>query len=67
LQGIPFKVTLSVGIAHNIETALEETFNSSTNTNNQITELSKEELIHRTELMLYAAKQAGRNKVMVWW
>ena len=69
LQGIPLKLTLSVGIAHNIETALEENSNPNVNTNamNQITELPKEELIHRTELMLYAAKQAGRNKVMVWW
>ncbi|WP_349649213.1 sensor domain-containing diguanylate cyclase [Candidatus Parabeggiatoa sp. HSG14] len=62
-QGIPLKVTLSIGIAHNVDIAHHDDDNNSTD----IQEVSKEELIHRADLMLYAAKQAGRNQVMVWW
>jgi len=64
-QGIPVKVTVSIGIAHNVDIAHDD--NTDNQNTNQVTEISKEELIHRADLMLYAAKQAGRNQVMVWW
>ncbi len=67
LQGIPIKVTVSIGIAHSVDIAHNEILNDSSNQKNPVTEISKEELIHRADLMLYAAKQAGRNQVMVWW
>lgn len=63
------KVTLSIGIAHNVDIAHEELLeeNFDDQDSYQITEISKEEVIHRADLMLHAAKQAGHNKVMVWW
>jgi two-component system cell cycle response regulator len=64
-QGIPIKVTVSIGIAHNVDIAHHEILEQ--NDDNSITEISKEELIHRADMMLHAAKQAGRNQVMVWW
>ncbi len=68
-QGIPIKVTISIGIAHNVDIAHNEVIDENTDNQNtnSVTEISKEELIHRADLMLYAAKQAGRNQVMVWW
>jgi diguanylate cyclase (GGDEF)-like protein len=63
-QGIPLKVTLSAGIAHNVDIAhTDEDHEEST----EITAISKEELMHRADTMLQAAKTAGRNQVMVWW
>ena len=62
-QGLPLKVTVSIGVAHNIDTRHE------TNPDETaiVTEISQRELMHRANLMLDAAKQAGCNKVMVWW
>jgi diguanylate cyclase (GGDEF)-like protein len=63
------KVTLSIGIAHNVDIAHEELLEENLDDSDsyQVTEISKEEVIHRADLMLHAAKQAGHNKVMVWW
>ena len=69
-QGIPFKVTLSIGVAHNIDIAHEEELNNSDRIvveSTPVTEVSKEEVIYRVDVMLNAAKQAGHNQVMVWW
>ena len=69
-QGIPFKVTLSIGVAHNIDITLEEELNHSDTVvveSAPVTEVSKEEVIYRVDVMLNAAKQAGHNQVMVWW
>jgi two-component system, cell cycle response regulator len=67
-QGIPIKVTLSIGIAHNVDIAHEEMLDDyADNTESAITEISKEELIHRADVMLETAKKAGHNQVMVWW
>lgn len=63
LQGLPFKVTLSIGIANNIDVVLDD----KTNEEREQRELSKDEIMRRAEVMLRAAKQAGRNQVMVWW
>jgi len=63
LQGLPFKVTLSIGIANNLDITLDE----KTNEEKDRRELSKEEIVRRAEVMLNAARQAGRNQVMVWW
>ncbi len=49
-QGNLLNFTISIGIAEI----------------NQENRLNKEELIRRADLMLYAAKQAGRNRVMVY-
>ena len=65
-QGIPVKITMSIGIAHNIEVAHEEVLQQNTN-QPPVTQISKEELMCRADLMLHAAKQAGCNQVMVWW
>ncbi len=69
-KGIPLKVTISVGIAHSVDIVHEETIDE----NGEIIVeggpenlLTKEELLYRTDTMLYAAKQAGRNQIMVWW
>lgn len=70
LQGIPLKVTLSLGIAHNIDITHDDHLNdnsSQSGTTLHTNEVTKDELIYRADLMLYAAKQAGCNKVMVWW
>lgn len=69
-QGIPFKVTLSIGVAHNIDIAHHEELNDSDRIvveSASVTEVSKEEVIYRVDVMLNAAKQAGHNQVMVWW
>lgn len=63
LQGLPFKVTLSIGIANNTDVVLDD----KTNEERERRELSAEEIIRRAEVMLRAARQAGRNQVMVWW
>jgi two-component system, cell cycle response regulator len=63
LQGLPFKVTLSIGIANNTDVILDD----KTNEERERKELSAEEIIRRAEVMLQAARQAGRNQVMVWW
>lgn len=65
-KGIPLKVTISVGIAHNVDVALEEAEGEGAQPG-QVNLLSKEELIYRADMMLYAAKQAGHNQIMVWW
>jgi two-component system, cell cycle response regulator len=70
-QGIPLKVTLSAGIAHNVDIAHEEMLDDDDESvqkdDVQPTAISKEELMHRADTMLQAAKTAGRNQVMVWW
>lgn len=70
LKGIPLKVTISVGISHSMDIVHEE----ETSDNDeavvpvaQVNLVTKEELLYRADTMLYAAKQAGRNQVMVWW
>jgi len=64
-KGIPLKITVSIGIAHNVDVALDEAENELVSP--PVNLLSKEELIYRADMMLYAAKQAGRNQIMVWW
>lgn len=64
LQGIPIKVTMSIGISHNVDIPHGEESNEHSV---QFNEISKEELMHRADLMLQAAKQAGCNQIMVWW
>ena len=64
-QGIPFKVTLSIGVAHNID--ITHHHEEPVVELAPITEVSKEEVIYRVDVMLNAAKQAGHNQVMVWW
>lgn len=63
LFGLPLKVTISVGVAHNVETIVDD----KTGETRRIMPLTKDELLYRADLMLQAAKQAGKNKVMVWW
>lgn len=63
-QGIPIKVTVSIGISHNMDMPHGD---ESSEGDMRINEVTKEELIHRADLMLHAAKQAGYNQVMVWW
>lgn len=63
-QGIPLKVTMSIGISHNVDIPHGEEDHEEGKRGNEV---SKEELIHRADLMLHAAKQAGRNQTMVWW
>jgi two-component system cell cycle response regulator len=69
LQGIPLKVTLSIGLSHNIDIAHhdEENEEIENTTTNQMIIIPKDEVLHRADLMLNAARQAGFNKVMVWW
>jgi diguanylate cyclase (GGDEF)-like protein len=68
-QGIPLKVTLSAGIAHNVDIAHEDMLEEETTDKDDVQPMaiSKEELMHRADTMLQAAKTAGRNQVMVWW
>jgi diguanylate cyclase (GGDEF)-like protein len=69
-QGVPFKVTLSIGVAHNIDIAHGEELHNSDSIvmeTTSVKEVSKEEVIYRVDVMLNAAKQAGHNQVMVWW
>lgn len=68
-QGVPLKVTITTGIAHSIDIAHADNVDPDNENaeGHQITGISKEELIHRATLMLQAAKQAGRNQIMVWW
>ena len=69
-QGIPIKMTLSIGVAHNVDIVHNCNFidgKTEPKYADFVSEISKEELIHRAEVMLQAAKQAGCNKVMAWW
>ncbi len=66
-QGIPIKMTLSIGIAHNVDTVQNSIGENIKSYTDFVSDISKEELIHRAEIMLQAAKQAGNNKVMAWW
>ncbi len=73
------KLTVSIGIAHNMPTSFAAS--GTTEEENayeglsaeelseiiEDSEISKEDLVYRVDLMLNAAKQAGHNKVMVWW
>ncbi|MCK5719654.1 MAG: GGDEF domain-containing protein [Thiomargarita sp.] len=72
LKGIPLKVTVSIGIAHNIDITHEIIPKNNDKDDEQtpvkiMGEVSKEEFLHRASMMLNAARQAGHNKVMVWW
>lgn len=69
LRGLPLKITISAGIAHNVDIAHDEESEESAEITQvqPASEVSKEELIHRADMMLSAAKQAGCNQVMVWW
>ncbi|HHB92507.1 MAG TPA: GGDEF domain-containing protein [Thioploca sp.] len=68
-NGATIRVTVSIGLTHNMEIAHEDLVDDDTINQemNPITEVSKEEIIQRADLMLHAAKKAGRNQVMVWW
>jgi diguanylate cyclase (GGDEF)-like protein len=71
-QGLPLRVTVSVGVAHNVDIVHHENDDDEESTADnpemsQGTGISKEELLHRADVMLHAAKQAGHNKVMAWW
>jgi len=61
--GIPLKLTVSIGVAQNVNVSHNE-FDESLA---QEMGISKEELIQRAEVMLEAAKQGGYNQVMAWW
>jgi diguanylate cyclase (GGDEF)-like protein len=56
--GIPLKLTVSIGVAHNVDIPQDD---------NQARGIYKEELIRRADVMLEAAQQAGYNQVMAWW
>ncbi|MCK5877295.1 MAG: GGDEF domain-containing protein [Candidatus Marithrix sp.] len=68
-KGATIRVTVSIGLTHNVEIAHEDLVDDdSVNQElNSVKEVSKEEVIQRADLMLHAAKKAGRNQVMVWW
>ncbi|MDM8565591.1 GGDEF domain-containing protein [Candidatus Halobeggiatoa sp. HSG11] len=68
-KGATIRITVSIGLTHNVEIAHEDLVDddSTEQDPNSITEVSKEEVIQRADLMLHAAKKAGRNQVMVWW
>ncbi len=68
-QGIPIQVTLSIGVAHSLDTNHYEVPDKTTEnqTMNQPTQISKEELMRRAKFMLQTAKEAGCNQVKVWW
>jgi len=69
LKGATIRVTISIGLAHNVEIAHEDLVDDDAvnEETNSVTEVSKEEILQRADLMLHAAKKAGRNQVMVWW
>jgi diguanylate cyclase (GGDEF)-like protein len=65
-QGIPLKVTVSSGIAHNMDIAHDDTEDEVAVTT-RVKTITKEEVVARADSMLNAAKQAGYNRIMVWW
>ncbi len=69
LKGATIRVTVSIGLTHNVEIAHENLLDDDAvnQETNSVTEVSKEEILQRADLMLHAAKKAGRNQVMVWW
>ena len=60
-------ITISVGIANNIDVIRDVDMDAEPIDLGKDSLLSKEELLNRADIMLTAAKQAGRNQVMVWW
>ncbi|MEK7990841.1 MAG: GGDEF domain-containing protein [Thiotrichaceae bacterium] len=60
-------ITVSIGIANNIDVIRDVDMDAEPVNLGKESLLSKEELLHRVDIMLSAAKQAGRNHVMVWW
>ncbi len=62
LDGLQIKITLSIGIAHNVDIV-----HSELDQDNISTEISKEEVMYRANTMLQTAQRAGHNQVMVWW
>ncbi|MCV6637842.1 GGDEF domain-containing protein [Candidatus Albibeggiatoa sp. nov. NOAA] len=60
-------ITTSVGIANNIDVIRDVDMDAEPVNLGKDSLLSKEELLNRADIMLTAAKQAGRNQVMVWW
>lgn len=59
-------ITVSIGIANNVDVIRDEDdMDAEPLDKNSL--ISKEELLNRADIMLTAAKQAGRNHVMVWW
>lgn len=64
VQATQLKVTVSIGIAQNLETVPPEN-DENANAENQV--LSKEEILARSDSMLEIAKKTGRDKIMVSW
>ncbi len=60
-------ITVSIGIANNIELSRDVDMDAEFEDLSKESLLSNEELLNRADIMLTAAKQAGRNHVMVWW
>lgn len=61
------KITVSIGVANNIDLVRDIDNDPELFDLGRSSQLSKEELLNRADIMLTAAKQAGRNCVMVWW
>jgi diguanylate cyclase (GGDEF)-like protein len=61
-------ITVSIGIANNVDVIRDEDdMDAEPIELDKNSLISKEELLNRADIMLTAAKQAGRNHVMVWW
>ncbi len=70
LKGIPLKMTVSIGIAHSLDVVHQENIGADGEAVAEVAQVNlvtKEELLYRADTMLTAAKQAGRNQIMVWW
>ncbi len=67
-QGAMLKVTVSIGIAQNMDTVSPEDENASSNNHHASYQVfSKEEILALSDSMLEIAKKTGRDKVMVSW
>ena len=66
-QGLPVKLTVSVGIANSVEILIESEEDGELIEVDTSEMVTNDELISRAKTMLQAAQQSGGNKIMVWW